>query len=249
MTMTKTKNLFFSCVESRTQNQGSMYARFHMGTFFRGQALTFANALRRTLLSEIPGIVITDVFIEGACHEFATLSGVEESVRDILLNLKTLVFTSGSSSNKELERFQAQGFLKSQGPAKLTAGDIKLPSTLRCVDSSAYIATITTGGEISIALQFNFINPQTSQSFNKSLLPETRIKLLNMDTVPMPVQKVNYIIKSIDSKTGSDYIVLEVWTNGSLTPQETVKFALRNLTNLFYQFTEISIPVDSKTQS
>ena len=70
-----------------------------------------------------------------------------------------------------------------------------------------------------------------------------------MDTVPMPVQKVNYIIKSIDSKTGSDYIVLEVWTNGSLTPQETVKFALRNLTNLFYQFTEISIPVDSKTQS
>ena len=96
MTMTKTKNLFFSCVESRTQNQGSMYARFHMGTFFRGQALTFANALRRTLLSEIPGIVITDVFIEGACHEFATLSGVEESVRDILLNLKSLVFTSGS---------------------------------------------------------------------------------------------------------------------------------------------------------
>ena len=86
--MTKTQNLFFSCVDSRIQEQGSMYARFHLGTFLRGQSLTFANALRRTLLSEIPGVVITDVIIEGAGHEFATLPGVEETVLDILLNLK-----------------------------------------------------------------------------------------------------------------------------------------------------------------
>jgi DNA-directed RNA polymerase subunit alpha len=91
--MTKIPNLFFSCIDSRIQDKGSMYARFHLGTFFRGQALTFANALRRTLLSEMPGLVITDVRIEGANHEFATLPGVEETVLDILLNLKKLVLT------------------------------------------------------------------------------------------------------------------------------------------------------------
>ena len=74
-------------MDSRIQDQGCMYARFHLGTFFRGQALTFANALRRTLLSEIPGVTITDVVIEGASHEFATLPGVEETILDILLSV------------------------------------------------------------------------------------------------------------------------------------------------------------------
>ena len=154
--MTKIQNLFFSCVDSRIQDQGSMYARFHLGTFFRGQSLTFANALRRVLLSEIPGIVIKNVIIEGADHEFATLPGVEENVLDIILNLKKLVFTPVITNIPDLENFQTKAFLKSNGPAKLTAADIRLPPTLKCINSNAPVANLITGGELLLCFRFTF---------------------------------------------------------------------------------------------
>lgn len=238
--MTKTQNLFFSCVDSRIEDQGSMYARFHLGTFLRGQSLTFANALRRTLLSEIPGVIITDVIIEGAGHEFATLPGVEETVLDILLNLKKLVFAPCSSNITELDSFEATGLLKSSGPRKLTAGDLKLPLNVKCIDPSAHIANLTTSGEFSLRFDLRVRRPH--QSFNPK--PSSPIQQKNrkffFDTVPMPVQKVNYVIKSLNVKQGSEYLILEVWTDGSVNPQETVQFALKNLTNLFYQFATMS---------
>ena len=238
--MTKTQNLFFSCVDSRIEDQGSMYARFHLGTFLRGQSLTFANALRRTLLSEIPGVIITDVIIEGAGHEFATLPGVEETVLDILLNLKKLVFAPCNSNITELDSFEATGFLKSSGPTKLTAGDLKLPLNVKCIDPSAHIANLTTSGEFSLRVDLQVRRPH--QIFNPKVSSpiQQKNRKFFFDTVPMPVQKVNYVIKSLNVKQGSEYLILEVWTDGSVSPQETVQFALKNLTNLFYQFATMS---------
>jgi len=238
--MTKTQNLFYSCVDSRIQDQGSMYARFHLGTFFRGQALTFANALRRTLLSEIPGVVITDVAIEGASHEFASLSGVEESVFDILLNLKNLVFSTTIQNVTELENFQATGYLKRKGPASLTAADFQFPTTVNCINPNTPIATLTTGAQLSLSLDLRFVNPQHAGKNKKMQSAQSNSSKLCLDTIPMPVQKVNYVIKSLNAAQGSEYIVLEVWTDGSLTPQASVQFALKNLTQLFFQFAERS---------
>ena len=238
--MTNTQNLFFSCVDSRIQDQGCMYARFHLGTFFRGQALTFANALRRTLLSEIPGVTITDVVIEGASHEFATLPGVEETILDILLNLKKLVFAPSISKVADLETFHATGLLKSRGPAILTADDIKLPVTVKCVDPTAHIATLTTGGDFSLRFELLFRSPHHSIPSQNNQTIKNKNRKLSFETVPMPAQKVNYTIKSLNAKQGSEYSVLEVWTDGSVLPQETVQFALKNLTNLFFQFADMS---------
>lgn len=242
--MTKTQNLFFSCVESRIQDHGSMYGRFHIGTFFRGQALTFANALRRTLLSEIPGVTIKDVLIEGTTHEFATLPGIEESVLDILFNLKSVVFAPCTSKINDLDTFQAQAILGGRGPIKLTAGDIKLPPTLKCVNPQIPIATLT--GDREFLIQFNlalsspnFSNLGTahqSKTPPKKLLAHQQKRLLNFESTSMPIQKVNYGIKSLNVKQGSEYIVFEVWTDGSLLPQEAVDFGLKQLTRLFYQF-------------
>lgn len=238
--MTKIQNLFFSCVDSRIEEQGSMYARFHLGTFLRGQSLTFANALRRTLLSEIPGLVITDVIIEGAGHEFATLPGVEETVLDILLNLKQLVFTPCYSISKDLETFQATGFIKSTGPRKLTTSDLKLPLSVKCINPNAHIATLTSIGEFSLSFNLELRRPHQTFRSKRNLSAEKKTRKFFFDTIPMPVQKVNYVIKSLNVKQGSEYIVLEVWTNGSVTPQETVQFALKNLTVLFYNFATMS---------
>lgn len=237
--MTKIQNLFFSCVDSRIQDQGSMYARFHLGTFFRGQSLTFANALRRVLLSEIPGIVIKNVIIESADHEFATLPGVQETVLDIILNLKKLVFTSVSTNIQDLENFQTKAFLKGNGPAKLTAADIRLPSKLKCINSTAHVANLTNGGELSLCLDLHFVNPNSLRIQKNYNLSKNQLKIFDLQTFPMPVQKVNYVIKELDAKKESEYVVLEIWTDGSFLPQDILQFALQNLTQLFYQFTEL----------
>jgi DNA-directed RNA polymerase subunit alpha len=236
----KTQNLFFSCVDSRIQDKDSMYARFHLGTFGHGQALTFGNALRRTLLSEIPEILMTEILVEGASHEFALLPGVEETVLDIILNLKKLVFVPSSPKLLDLENFQATGFLKSCGPRKLNAADIKLPLTVKSVEPSAHIVTLTNGTEFALRFNLELQNPQRSVTNKNYYSVENKTRKLVLDTVPMPIQKVNYVIKSLNGKAGLEYIVLEVWTNGSVLPQESVQFALKNLTNFFFQFAEMS---------
>lgn len=238
--MTKNQKLFFSCVDSRIEDQGSMYARFHLGTFFRGQSLTFANALRRVLLSESPGVIIQDIVIEGADHEFSTIGGVQETVLDIILNLKKLVFTPVNTNLLELENFQTKAFIKTHGPAIVTAADIKLPSTVKCINPNASIATLTTGGQLSLCLELNFVNPNHFRNNKKHNLFQNKIKNFSLDTLPMPVQKINYVIKELDAKNGSEYLVFEIWTDGSITPQDILQFALKNLTQLFYQFAELS---------
>jgi len=235
-----TKNLFFSCVDSRLEDNGSMYGRFHLGTFIRGQSLTFGNSLRRVLLSESPGVIITDIRIDGADHEFATLPGIQETVLDIILNLKKLVFTPVGVNFLELQNFKTTIFLQSQGPCLVCAKDLKLPPTLKCINPNSLIATLTTGAKLSISVELNFINPLDLPFKNQILFGQNRIKNFSLDLIPMPVHKVNYIIKELDSKNGSEYLVFEIWTDGSITPQDILQFALKNLTQLFFQFAQIS---------
>lgn len=235
---------FLSCVESRIYDHGQIYARFHLGTFFRGQALTVANALRRTLLSELPGIVITSVEIQGINHEFATLSGVQESVLDIILNLKQLVFINSLQNLTVMTGNQSVDsvFLKIHGPTEVTAADLKLPPHLSCVDPKSHIATVSPIGELAINLELKFLNPkdcsfqkpsQMDQKFDKS-------KIFCLDNLPAPVRKVNYLIHELDSKKGSEYISLEIWTDGSIHPTQALQFALKKLTKLFFNFSEVS---------
>lgn len=263
--MTKAENLFISCVESRIQNQGSLYGRFYIGPFFRGQAVTFANALRRSLLSEIPGVIITDLVIDGADHEFVSLPGVEEPVFDILLNIKNTVFAPCISKLNELEKFQAEVLLYGRGPAKLTARDLKIPRTVKCVNPETHLATLTTGGELSLRFTLSVCTPQQSKrNQSQAILPKTRFsqekreesaplakatdhsevvhenRRLIIQTVPMPIQKVNYSIKSLNEKDGSEFVVFEVWTDGSLLPHEAVQYGLKQLTHLFYQFASLN---------
>lgn len=235
---------FLSCVESRISDHGQIYARFHLGTFFGGQALTIANALRRTLLSELPGIIITSVEIQGITHEFATIPGVQESVLDILLNLKQLVFINSlqnltvMSDPNSIESV----FLKVHGPAQVTGGDLKLPPYLACVDPNCHIATVSPMGELALTLHLKFLNPKDSllQKPNRLEQKFDKSKIFCLDTLPTPVRKVNYGIQELDSKKGSEYISLEIWTDGSIHPTQALQFALKKLTKLFFKFSEVS---------
>ena len=132
------ENLLLSCIESRVESDRTFYGRFQLGPFEKGQALTVATALRRSLLSELKGLAITAVKIDGVSHEYSTIKGVRESVVNILLNLKQIVLTS----DFELQTPEI-GFLNVKGPGIVTSNDLKLPISVQCVDSKQYIATLS----------------------------------------------------------------------------------------------------------
>nr|YP_764409.1 alpha subunit of RNA polymerase [Stigeoclonium helveticum]Q06SF7.1 RecName: Full=DNA-directed RNA polymerase subunit alpha; Short=PEP; AltName: Full=Plastid-encoded RNA polymerase subunit alpha; Short=RNA polymerase subunit alpha [Stigeoclonium helveticum]ABF60189.1 alpha subunit of RNA polymerase [Stigeoclonium helveticum] len=133
--------ILVSCRESIMENKKSFYGRFYIGPLEVGQGITLANALRRALLSELNGLAITTVEIEGVSHEYSTLMGVRESVLDILLNLKQIVL----KSKKSVKRAQT-AYIYCQGPGVIRAGDIILPSSIQCVDPEQYIATLSSDG-------------------------------------------------------------------------------------------------------
>lgn len=178
--MQKLENFFISSKDSRIENPRSFYGCFYLGPFKPSQSLTIANALRRTLLSEIRGIAISSVYVEGADHEYSTLPGVKDSVLDILLNLKDIVLTQIPSGQKNhslpLEKSKVPlsplgnnlgssqdngessisfdkpilGYLQVRGPGKIYASDLKLPKNIQCVDSTQYIATLSQNGALNI---------------------------------------------------------------------------------------------------
>lgn len=135
------ENLLLSCIESRVENNRSFYGRFQLGPFNIGQSVTIANAMRRTLLSELSGLAIIAVEIQGVSHEYSTIKGVRESVLDILLNLKQVVLSSDKKCNQP-----EIGFLKIQGPGVVKTSNFKLPSFIQCVDPDQYIATLSDNG-------------------------------------------------------------------------------------------------------
>jgi DNA-directed RNA polymerase subunit alpha len=249
--MRNIQNKFFSCVESRIQPTGGMYARFHIGIFFRGQGITFANALRRTLLSEMPGLCLTHVRIEGVDHEFATIPGVHQTALEVLLNLKQIVFTFSEApiSLFSLPAREFRGGLHVSGPGCVQAKDIMLPHELACLDPEKEIATLHARGELKIDFIFALATPH-AQNFS-SFQPKSAVasegfrkKFFDVESIPRPVTQVNYLIHEVEGNPDAEYISLEIWTNGSFEPKDFLLCALKKLTQFFYdfaQFTTLSV--------
>jgi DNA-directed RNA polymerase subunit alpha len=239
--MQHSKN-FVSFVESRVENDNYLYARFHLGTFVTGQALTVANALRRSLLADIPSWVITGVEIEGINHEFSTLPGVQENVLNIILNLKRIVLANsmGNSHYNSLSmKFNAS--INFSGPGIITAGDIKFPPQITAVFPDHHIATINSIGSIKSNLIIEYIDPtfQNSDDFNKRFKTKPSSELL-INYSPKPIRQINFGIHKLSTSKNHEYISIEILSDGSIHPKEALDFSLKKLTKLFYNFTQLS---------
>jgi DNA-directed RNA polymerase alpha subunit len=167
---------FISCKESRIEHNKSFYGCFYLGPFEPTQSITIANSLRRTLLSDLYGLAIISVEIEGASHEYSNLIGVRDSVLDILLNLKEIVL------KKTVKEFKPQiGYLRVRGPAIVRAADLRLPPFIQSVDPNQYIATLADNGFLNMKIIIQYGNKWLSSSnlFSGSLLQKenTRIDL------------------------------------------------------------------------
>ena len=153
MTKTKTTDFFVACKDARIENNTSFYGCFYIGPFDESLSQTLANDLRRTLLSELTGLAITSIEIEGVLHKFSNLPGMKESVLDLICNLQNIVLKKYNNTNNTKKTYT--GFLHATGPRVIKAIDLKLPSGLQCVDPNQYIATLAEDGFLNLKFNIN----------------------------------------------------------------------------------------------
>lgn len=242
------QNFFLSCKELRIEPTApkTYYGCFYLGPFENGQGLTVANALRRTLLSEISGLAITSVKVNNAFHEYSTLTGVRETVLDILLNLKELVLKK--NTNKPLLHTEV-GYLQARGPGVVRASDLKLPPLIQCVDPDQYIATLTENGSLYLKFKIdegkNFVFMKNALNiYTPKIASQTDTSFLPIDAVFTPIKKVNYILESYGAESiekANQVIILEVWTNGSISPKDAISQTLNYLRVLFNGLGQLKI--------
>ena len=167
---------FLSCKECILENPRSFYGSFSLGPFQNSQSLTIANAFRRTLLTEIGGIAITDVQIDGVFHEYSTIEGVRESVLDILLNFKQIVLsaspTQGTNEHSQSDPVGREkpmyGYLNVRGPGIVRISDLKLPPTVQYVDPDQYIATLNENGKLCLKVLISDFSSFQNFHFGKT---------------------------------------------------------------------------------
>jgi DNA-directed RNA polymerase subunit alpha len=218
-------NISIKCLKSEKIESGACHGQFLINSLRSGQGITIGNQLRRVLLGDLGGIAISAVRIAGVSHEFSTIPGVREDILEILLNLKGIVF----KSNTENVQF---GRLKIQGPAIITADLIQLPSNLEIINPNHYITTISASNILEI--EFKFEHGTGYRLASQTFLEETD-NYLQLDTIFMPVQKVDFKIENIydNSNNISERVFLDIWTNGSISPNEALKSASQVIIDLF----------------
>jgi len=239
--MVVNNNKFVSSIESRVQSNNELYGRFHLGCFGIGQALTIANALRRTLLSDIPAFIITKVEIDDVRHEFDSIEAIQENVLDVLLNLKKLTLTSTDSNliDSCLNGSKYNAYINFSGPGIITANDIHFPNPIVPIYKDTYIATCSNTGTFNAKLTIEYVDPYAVSKNEKQ-----NNKELSLNTVPKPVKQVNYTIQKLSNFPDQEYISLEIWTDGSIEPDMALKYVLEKLTKLFFNFANLANDMD-----
>ena len=222
------------CVESNTQENRSQYSKFVLEPLERGQGTTVGNALRRVLLSNLEGTAITAVRIAGVSHEFATIPGVREDVLEILMRMKEVVLKSYSSQPQI-------GRLLVTGPVTVTVAHFDLPSEVEVIDPDQYVATLADGAKLE--MEFRIDRGKGYRTVERGRDEATALDFLQIDSIFMPVHKVNYSVEDarVDGSIQKDRLLLDVWTNGSLTPQEALSSAANILVDLFNPLKDISL--------
>jgi DNA-directed RNA polymerase subunit alpha len=214
------------CLESSTKSALSCNAKFLIEPLEKGHGITIGNALRRTLLSHIPGIAIVGVRISNVNHEFSTIEGIKEDVIEVLLNLKQLVFKGDISESSIVAR------LNYKGSGLITASDIELPSELTLVDPQQYIASCIS--YTNIEMEF-LITKGYGYHLSNNNSVNNLDGFLTLDSVFLPVKQVNFFVETSQSVSSlkNESLILEVETDGSITPTDAINIAGKKLANLF----------------
>lgn len=224
------------------QSISGLHAKVTMEPFERGYGHTLGNALRRILLSSIPGFAPTEVQISGVVHEYSALDGVQEDVVDILLNLKGIVL-------KLHNRTEAVLVLKKQGEGVVTAGDIEASHDVEIVNPDHVIAHLTAGGKIDMQVKVESGRGYVPGLARQQSGESRTIGSILLDASFSPVRRVSYAVESarVEQRTDLDKLVMDIETNGVIDPEEAIRYAARVLVEQLSVFADLKgtpLPVE-----
>ena len=210
------------------------YGKFEIEPLERGFGTTLGNALRRVMLSSLPGDAITSVHIDGVLHEFQTIDGVVEDVTQIILNLKNVVVKNHTNEQKVIKlNFDKEGVV--------TAADIEKDADVEIINPEQEIATIVKGGKLNMEMTIGNGRGYVRAEANKKLLGNVKLNTIAMDSNFSPIERVNYEVEGarVGQDDTYDKLTMEVWTNGSMKPEEAIALASRILIEHFDILTKL----------
>lgn len=222
------------CVD---RSEDGSYGRFIIEPLERGYGTTLGNAMRRILLSSLPGAAVTSIKIEGVLHEFSTIPNVKEDALEIILNLKGLAIKYEGEGTKTV-------IIDVAGPAEVTGEDIKSDGSVEVVNKDHHIATVSEGGrfyaELTVARGRGYV------SADKNKQQSQPIGVLPIDSIYTPIKRVNYSIENtrVGQITDYDKLSLEIWTDGTVTPDEAISLSAKILMEHFKLFLSLADHTD-----
>jgi len=216
------------------QSVGPFHARITMEPFERGYGHTLGNALRRILLSSLPGYAPTEAKISGVLHEYSTIDGVQEDVVDLLLNLKGIVLKLHNRDEVTLN-------LKKQGEGVVTAGDIEGTHDVEIINPSHVIAHLAPGGKLDMQIKVEQGRGYVPASVHAGAIDSRAIGSIVLDASFSPVRRVSYAVESarVEQRTDLDKLVVDVETNGVIEPEEAIRYAARVLVDQLMMFADL----------
>ncbi len=221
-------------IETIEISEDAKFGKFVVEPLERGYGTTLGNSLRRVLLSSLPGFAITDIHIDGVLHEFSTVPGMVEDVSTLILNLKKIALKKADEEDAVLE-------IDITGPATVTAGDIIHHSDLTVLNPDLYLCTMGKGQRLHITMNAKSGRGFVRSEYNKH--ENMPIGVIPIDSLYTPVYKVNYQVENtrIGQKNLYDKLTLDVWTDGSISPEEAISLSAKILTehlNVFINLTD-----------
>ena len=216
------------------------YGKYVIEPLERGYGTTLGNALRRIMLSSLPGTAATSIKIAGVQHEFSTIPGVKEDVTEIVLNVKSLLTKLHCEGTKTV-------YIEATGPCEVTAGDIKSDGEVEVLNPELHLATLDVGATLSMEITLSHGRGYVSADRNKAQRPGV-IGVIPIDSIYTPVYKVNYTVENTRVGSMSDFekLTLEVWTDSTISARDAVSLGAKILCDHFALFTDLSDTLDGR---
>ena len=223
------------CVEI---SEDGAYGKFVVEPLERGYGITLGNALRRILLSSLPGVAANSVKIDGVLHEFSTVSGVKEDVTELILNIKGLALKMTGEGPKTI-------YIDSRGPGEVKGGDIKTDGDIEVINKDLHIATLDDNGKLYAEIEINRGRGYVTQNRNKR--DDMPIGTIAVDSIYSPIQRVNFNVENtrVGQITDYDKLTLELWTNGTIRPEEAISLSAKILIEHFKLFMTLTDNADN----
>lgn len=229
-------------IEIAEISEDKTYGRFVVEPLERGYGTTLGNSLRRIMLSSLPGAAVSQVKIDGVLHEFSSIPGVKEDVTEIIMNIKNLAIRNNSSTNEP-----KVAYIEFEGEGVVTAADIQVDSDIEILNPELEIAHLNGGADSKLYMELTITNGRGYVGAEKN--EDTPIGVLAVDSIYTPVERVNLTVENtrVGQVTDYDKLTLDVFTNGTLEPDEAVSLAAKVLSehlNLFIDLSEAAQQVD-----